>query len=357
MSPLLKQVSDAGVSGVKRKSSPWEMTPADFFTESQEARRLFARLVNANEADIAIVPSASYGMATAAKNLPIDKSQHIIVLEDQFPSNIYCWQELAKSKGAALKTIPVPTDKDWTSAVLENIESTTAMAALPHCFWTDGSLLDLEAIGTRLREVGAKLALDVTQSLGAMPLDVQKIKPDFLVAACYKWLLGPYSVGFLYVAPDQQTGAPLEHNYINRKGSENFARLVDYQEEFQPGATRFDMGERANFALMPMAIAALQQILDWGVQDIYKTLAAKTAALAEAGQEIGLTCVESHLRAGHFLGLEFTNGVPDTLLSKLAEDRIYVSVRGNSLRVTPHLYNTDEDADRLMSALRKTTGK
>ncbi len=357
MSPLLKQVSEAGISGVKRKSSPWEMTPSDFFTESQEARRLFARLINANEADIAIVPSASYGAATAAKNLPIGKSQHIIVLEDQFPSNIYCWQELAKSTGATLKTIPVPADKDWTSAILENIQNTTAIAALPHCFWTDGSLLDLEAIGIRLREVGAKLALDVTQSLGAMPFDVQKIKPDFLVAACYKWLLGPYSVGFLYAAPDQQTGAPLEHNYINRKGSENFARLVDYQEEFQPGATRFDMGERANFALMPMAITALQQILDWGVQDIYKTLAAKTAALAEAGREIGLTCAEPHFRAGHFLGLEFTNGVPDTLLSKLAEDRIYVSVRGNSLRVTPHLYNTDEDADRLMAALRKTTGK
>ncbi len=357
MSPLMTSVSEAGIRGIMRKSNPWELSPVDFFTESAEARRLFAELINARESDIAIIPAASYGLAVAARNITIEPGQHILVLQDQFPSNIYCWQELCKEQDGKIKTIEAPANKDWTSKVLAEINTETAVAALPHCLWTDGGLLDLEKIGARLREVGAKLVLDVTQSLGAMPLDIARIKPDFLIAAAYKWLLGPYTVGFMYIAPDHQDGIPLEHNWINRKGSEDFSTLVDYQNDFQPGAVRFDMGQRANFALMPMAVTALRQLLDWGVENIYETLTARTTLIADAGRDMGLSSVPLSHRAGHFLGLEFKGGVPKTLLQALAADKIFVSARGNSLRVTPHLYNNDQDTARLIQALEKVTGR
>lgn len=353
MSPFLNSVTQAGINGIMRKANPWSLSPVDFFTESDVARQLFADIIGAGPKDIAIIPAASYGIGIAARNLQLQKGQHILVLEDQFPSNIYAWQELAKENEAEIRTISKPADQDWTTAVLQSIGPKTAIAALPHCLWTDGGLLDLEKIGEALRTVGAKLVLDVTQSLGAMPLDINKVKPDFLIAASYKWLLGPYSVGFMYAAPEHQDGIPLEHNWLNRKGSEDFSRLVDYQEDFQPGAIRFDMGQRANFALMPMAVEALRQILEWGVQNIYETLTQKTAAIAEQGQQIGLQSVPLEYRAGHFLGLQFDQGVPKTLLKELAEDNIYVSARGNSLRVTPHLYNTEEDADKLIHSLKK----
>ncbi len=357
MSPLLKSVAKAGVEGVMKKATPWTLTPTDFFTESNAARNLFAQLINAKATDIAIIPSASYGISVAAKNLKIEGDQHILVLNDQFPSNIYSWQELCKETSAHIKTIAQPLDHDWTSAVLGAITPKTAIAALPNCLWTDGGLLDLEKIGEKLRSVGAKLVLDVTQSLGAMPLDIQKVQPDFLIAASYKWLLGPYSVGFLYAAPHQQNGLPIEHNWLNRKGSEDFSKLVDYQDDFQLGAVRFDMGQRANFALMPMAVEALRQILEWGVAEIYETLTHRTGEIAEYGTKLGLASVPLKYRAGHFLGLEFKGGVPETLLKQLAADNIFVSARGNSLRVTPHLYNTDHDADRLLNALKKHLGK
>ncbi|USG62710.1 aminotransferase class V-fold PLP-dependent enzyme [Sneathiella marina] len=351
MSPQLKSVRTAGYYGVDRKSSPWEMTPTDFFTLPDQARSLFGQMVNADASSIAIIPSASYGLAIAAKNIAVSAGQKILVLQDQFPSNVYCWNELSARTGAEVVTIKTPADFDWTTAVLAAIDDDTAIAALGHIHWTDGSLLDLEAIGDKLRAHGAKLVLDITQSIGALPFDVAKIQPDFMIAATYKWMLGPYSLGFMYVAPEHHSGEPLEYNWLNRGGSENFSGLVDYRNDYQEGALRFDMGERANFSLMPMAIAALEQLLEWGVTNIQETLSLRTRAIAERCSELGMQAIPEPLRAGHFLGLRHRDGLPANLLETLVAENIYISVRGASLRITPHLFNTDQDADRLVLAL------
>ncbi|MAL78092.1 MAG: aminotransferase [Sneathiella sp.] len=353
MGPFLKTVRAAGHMGIDRKSLPWMVSPADFFSESEKARSLFATLVGARPDDIAIVSSASYGLATAAKNIPFERGQKILLLEDQFPSNVYCWRELARRKGGKILTVKTPADQDWTAAILSAIDKDVAIAALPHNHWTDGALIDLVAIADALRKQGAKLVLDVTQSLGANPLDLAAVKPDFMVAAAYKWLLGPYSVGFMYIAPEYHDGEPLEYNWLNREGSEDFAGLVDYADGYQAGARRFDMGERANFALMPAAIAALEQILDWGVLEIQQTLTAKTREIADRTAEFGFTSLPESFRAGHFLGLRCTGGLPADLPAKLTAENIHISVRGSSMRITPHLFNNDADTDKLVTALKK----
>ena len=133
--------------------------------------------------------------------------------------------------------------------------------------------------------------------------------------------------------------------------SGGFSR-TDYAEDFQPGARRFDMGEAAQFANMPVAVAALEQLLAWGVDEIQQTLSVFTATIAERAAPLGLSSDDASLRAGHYLGLRLPGGVPDGLLERLAQEQVYVSVRGTSIRVTPHLYNTDADADRLLDVLR-----
>ncbi|MEM8950159.1 MAG: aminotransferase class V-fold PLP-dependent enzyme [Pseudomonadota bacterium] len=351
MSPLARSVAEAGVKAIQRKVSPWTVKPEDFFTESERARALFARLVNARADDIAIVPAVSYGLAAAAQNLEVQAGDAMLVLAEQFPSNVYTWRELAKSSGADMLTVDRPSDGDWTRAILERLDDRVAVTALPHCHWTDGGIVDLEAIGERCRAVGSALVLDITQSIGALPFDIAKVQPDFMVAGGYKWMMGPYSLGFLYVAPHHQTGQPLEQNWITRAGSENFARLIDYRDDYQPGARRFDVGERSNFALMPQIIAALELLLDWTVPAIAETLADKTAAIAERARNIGLAPMAANRRAGHFLGVRFPDGLPDGLQERLADNQVYVSLRGDSLRVTPHLYNNERDVDRLFSVL------
>lgn len=351
MAPLMRSVVAAGERGVRKKSRPWNIVAPDFFTESERARALFAAIVNSRPDDVALVPSVSYGISVAARNLPIGPGQRIALLAEQFPSNVYPWRAVAANTGAELSTIARPEDGDWTRAVLATIDERTAVVALPHCHWTDGGIVDLDRIGHQCRATGAALVADITQSVGALPFDTRAIRPDFAVAAGYKWLLGPYSLGFMYVAPKWHDGAPIEHNWITRRGSQDFSRLVDYVEAYEPGARRYDMGERTNFHLMPMAVTAQEQVLAWGVDAIANTLAKKTSAIAERARALGLIASPPECRAGHFLGLRFPAGVPAELRARLAEEQVFVSVRGDSMRVTPHLYNTDADVERLFSAL------
>ena len=327
MAPLMHSVVEAGIRGARRKARPWEITAPDFFSDGAHARSLFARIVNARAEDVAIVPAASYGMAVAARNLPLGTGQTVLVLADQFPSNLYPWRAAAARAGAEVVTVDAP-DGDLTAAVLAAIDERTAVAALPHCRWTDG----------------------------ALPIDLAKLRPAFAASACYKWLMGPYTFGFLYVRPDYHDGEPLEYGWAPRAGSEDFARLVDYRDEYAPGARRYDMGESANFHLTPMAIAGLEQVLAWGVGNVASTLGARTAAIAERARAIGLGSQPAALRAGHFLGLQFAGKIPRGLLETLARENVYVSVRGSSVRITPHLYNTDADVDRLFAALERVLG-
>jgi selenocysteine lyase/cysteine desulfurase len=353
LSPLLNSVATLGEQGVRRKAAPWTITADDFFRDSERLRHQFATLINGQSSEMSIVPAASYGVAIAARNVRLKRNQEVLVLEGQFPSNYYAWLRLAQRVGASLRTVRRPSDGDWTSAVLASLTVRVAVLAVPNCHWADGGILDLEVIGAECRARNIALVLDLTQSLGALPFDVRRIRPAFAVAAAYKWLLGPYSMALLYVDEEYQNGEPLEDNWIARRGSERFSAVSEYTNEFAAGARRFDVGERANFALVPMAIGAIEQLLTWGVANIAYTLGSFNARLAEALAAVGLRTFPRQYSALHFLSLELPASVPPDFATTLARDNVFVSVRGRSLRVTPHLYNTAEDADRLLASLAR----
>jgi selenocysteine lyase/cysteine desulfurase len=356
MSPQLRAAREVGERAVSRKSRPWELTPDDFFEEAEEVRTLFARLVGGDADGVAIVPAVSYGISVAAANVTVREGQKILILEDQFPSNVYAWRGLAEQSGARLVTVPRPEDFDWTHALLEEIDADTAVVAVPNCHWTDGSLVDLARVGESVREAGAALVVDGIQSLGAHPFDVSEVRPDFLVASSYKWLLGPYGAGFMYVGERYREGNPIEHNWINRRGSQDFSQLVAYQDAFQPGARRYDVGERSNFILLPMASEALRQLIDWEVENISETIGALTDLIEEKAQELGIVTTPKERRARHMIGLMLGPEAPDDLATRLTTHDVFVSVRGESVRLSPHLYNTEEDVDRLFEVLGRVTG-
>src|SRR5690349_4041297 len=116
MSPLLRSASAAGQTALARKAQPWRIAAADFFTESEVARALFAELIGADADGVALIPSASYGLSLAAANLTAGTGRRILLLEDQFPSNVYPWQDLAARTGGIIATVPRPDDLDWTDA-------------------------------------------------------------------------------------------------------------------------------------------------------------------------------------------------------------------------------------------------
>jgi selenocysteine lyase/cysteine desulfurase len=356
MSPQLRPAREVGEKAISRKSRPWEITPDDFFEDAEEIRALFARLVGGDADGVAIIPSVSYGISIAAANVPVREGEKIVILEDQFPSNVYAWGGLAEQSGARLVTLPRPEDLDWTRALLEEIDTDTAVVAVPNCHWTDGSLVDLASVGESVREAGAALVVDAIQSLGAHPFDVSEVRPDFLVAASYKWLFGPYGVGYMYVGEEYREGKPIEHNWINRRGSEDFSGLVDYQDAFQPGARRYDVGERSNFALLPMAAEALRQLIDWGVENVSETIGTLTDLVEERAVALGIVTIPKERRARHMIGLMLGPDAPDDLATRLTTHNVYVSVRGPSVRVSPHLYNTESDVYQLFDVLERVAG-
>ncbi len=353
MSPLSNAVAAASREGVDRKRRPWMLAAHDFFTLTDSARAAFARLLGAPATadDIALVPASSYGTAVACANLPVSAGQTVLMLAEEFPSTRLSWRERTRAVDATLVEIPCPPDHDWTSAILAAITDCTAVAALPAVHWIDGAVIDLVRVARRLREVGAALVLDLTQSLGARPFPLAEVDPDFLVVAAYKWLLAPYSTGFLYVAPRRQPGQPLENHWFGRAGAQNFNTL-GASDAFQPGARRFDVGEPANFALLPGAIAAIEQILAWEVARIEATTGAFTDAIAARAARLGLIATPADQRARHYLCLKAPGGLPADLATTLARHGVHASIRGGRmLRITPHVYNEAWEVDRLFSVL------
>lgn len=359
VAPAMNRVREAGVQALDKCSRPWELTAHDWFDPGEKLRSLFARIIGADSDNIALIPSVSYGMAVAAKNISLRPSQKIIVLEQQYPSNYYAWRELSKESGAEMITIARPPDDNWTAAVLEKIDAQTGLVTLPNCHWTDGTLLDLETIAKAARKVGACLVVDASQSAGAYPIDIVRIQPDFLVTVAYKWLLGPYGLAYLYA--DQKyhrDGKPIEQSWLIRKGAENFAGLVDYQDDLKAGARRFDSGEYSSFVKIPMAIAALEQVLEWGPENIQSTLSVLTDKISARARGAGLQTSDRKRRAGHMLGVRFPKDKIELLARRLSEDQVYISWRGASMRISPHLYNDEADVDRLCGLLERFgTGK
>jgi selenocysteine lyase/cysteine desulfurase len=352
LSPQLINIRQAGISGMDKKAFPWTIKMDDWFKPGEDLRSLFAKIINAGKDSVALVPSVSYGTAIAARNISLRANQKIILLDRQYPSNVYAWRELSKESGAEIVTVAKEAGQNWTEAILEKMDEHTGLVAIPNCHWTDGSLIDLEVISRKTKSISAKLVIDASQSVGAYPLDIQKIKPDFLVSVGYKWLMGPYGLGYIYC--DQkywEAGAPIEHGWLNRKGSEDFTRLVDYQDDLQPGARRFDAGEYPDFVKIPMAIAALTQVLEWGVANIQETLSGITGEIEMRARKAGYETPQREHRTGHMIGIKIPDDQISRIGKKLSEHKVFVSFRGSSMRVAPHLYNDLDDVRRLFEFL------
>lgn len=354
--PQLNASRDALLTSVQAKSHAWQRAPAHFFDDAETLRGLAKQLFGGTADGWAMVPAASYGLASAARAIEptLRPGDGVLLLAEDFPSNVLTWRRVAASTGAQLHTVPTPADGDWTTALLAAIHPglnpSLRVVAVPSCHWTNGAAIDLVAVGAACRAAGSALVVDATQSLGAAPLSVDAVQPDFLVAAGYKWLLCPYGTGLLFVAPRWREARPLEESWLSREGAEDFAALVNYADAYQPGARRFDVGEKG-IPTLPGAIAALQQLQRWGVPAIAATLAAINARIAEALTALGFGVLPAALRMPHILGATLPAGCQANLVAVLRAQDIHISQRGQSLRFAPHLHVSDGDLQRLLSAL------
>ena len=309
-----------------------------------------------NHQRIAIIPSVSYGISTVAKNVKLSSKQHILLVEEQFPSNYYPWKNVVNDSGASIKIVAPPnTDHrtaNWNEKILDSINQDTALVSISHTHWADGTRFNLKEIRRRTRDVDALLVVDGTQSVGAMPFDVADIQPDALICAGYKWLMGPYGITLGYFSEYFDNGSPLEEGWIARYNSEDFTNLVNYQDDYQPKALRYDVGQRSNFILVPMMGKALEIVIAWQPEQVQQYCRDISVSSIEMLLEAGFWIEEEDLRGHHLFGIQLPKKMPlEKLQNTLKQAKISVSVRGKSVRVSPHLYNEERDLSYLAECL------
>lgn len=358
LSPSFKAVTEAGIKAIQEKSTPYVIPTTDFFEPVTELKKLFAELIDTEEYDrIATISSVSYGMAVVANNIVLKSTDEVLLIEEQFPSNYYIWKRLTDKYGAKLTIVKQPktTDdcgKQWNKDILNAINENTALVAIGLVHWSNGTIFDVNAIREKTSENNALLIIDGSQSVGALPFSIQEIKPDALVCAGYKWMFGPYGCGYAYYGSYFDDGIPIEENWANRLHSEQLAKLTEYQSEYKPLASRYVMGESGSFIYVQMQIAALKQVIEWtprAIQEYCKNIS-KDAVLKL--KEIGCRIENDDDRAHHMFGVELPKNTNLNLLKeKFKEKSVFVSFRGNYVRISCHLYNTVKDFDILVKCI------
>jgi len=354
ISPLSLKVEKAINKGCKLETEPWKIDPEfHFFHQIKETKIIFSNLFNISYKNVSLIPSASYGISTAANNIKLTKTKNkILILKDQFPSNVYPWMELSKKQEGVLEIIDDLNETTLTEEIINKISEEVAVVAIPNIRWTDGYIIDLKKVSGACKKFDVNLILDLTQSAGAMQIDLKEINPEFAIIANYKWMLGPYSTGFLYISDKFIDGAPLEETWIGRKNSQDFSKLTDYQSLYNSDSIRFDMGQRANFSLLPGVKAALEQLHDWSIKKIENTLYQNNMIICKGLSELGFEILSEKNRAPHFISARLPGYDGDSLINNLKKNKIFISERSGYLRITPHLWNNEEDFFKLINCLK-----
>ena len=363
MGPMPRPVLAAGEAALALRAMPAALKPADFFEPAERVREQCARLVDASPEGVAFVATVADGLADVAANLEPHPGQNVVVLGDQFPSNVYPWRRW-RAGGVTLRSVAPPAAdardraawrdrcRAWNERVVDAIDRDTLLVAVEQAHWTDGTLFDLDRIGERARRVGAAFVIDGTQTVGAMPLDCGAIRPDALVVHAYKAMLANYGLGFAVFSERFAQGRPVSESWLLRAGSEDFARLVDYQDAYAPGMRRFDTSTRANPLLIGMLEAACRLLLEWWPARIREYLLSIESRAIARLRAAGFGIADDDLRAANLFGIALPPGLaPEPVRAALAERRIHVSVRGTAVRVSPHMCNDEADLDALATAL------
>jgi selenocysteine lyase/cysteine desulfurase len=359
MSPLLKSVEKIGHEAVSKKCLPFEITAEDFFTDVKKIKKTFAEFIEVKDyQNTAIIPSVSYGISTVANNIKLESGDEILIVDAQFPSNVYAWQKVAEKNNAKIKIISPPEafqsrGEIWNQSILEAITNKTAVVAISPAHWADGTLFDLKNIRKKTKTHNALLIIDGAQSIGALPFSVKDIEPDAVITVGYKWLLGPYGLGMAYFSDYFNDGEPIENNWINRKDSENFGGLVNYENQYQPKAGRYNMGECSNFNLVPMLTKSIEQLAEWNQKNIQDYCQNISASAINELRSMGCFIEDDTYRSKHLFGVYLPSHINlDKLKTKFNQNNIYVSFRGNAIRVSPNVYNSKEDFERLVDCFK-----
>jgi selenocysteine lyase/cysteine desulfurase len=349
VSPLSTRVGAAMHALTDRMvAEPFADIRADALATLVDLRRRLAALINARSVDeIALMPNTAAGINTAALSLPLRPGDNVLVLDGDYPANIYPWMNLAH-RGILTKLIPAREGGLDLDLLASRMDSRTRVVAMSTVVFATGFRNDLAAVGRLCRERNVYFVVDGIQSLGALPFDVQAANVDFLACGSQKWLLGPPGGGFLYVRRELLDNL-VPGAYAGTNSVVDAENFLDYNFTLLPTAERFHIGSQ-NFAGMIGLHASVVLIQEIGVERIAERVLALAGAAIGALQECGRRVVVSapERRSGIVI---VEDDDPAATCERLKAASVIAVPRGRGLRFAPHFYNTEAEIMRAVKAL------
>ncbi len=312
----------------------------------------FAKLINAKTEEIALVENTSTGMNIAANVLHFPHGSKIVTTDLEYPAVVYPF--LRKGLDVKVEYVKNVNGKILLEDLEKAVDDKTAAVAISHVEYVNGFRNDIRAISETAHSHGAYVIVDAIQAAGAIPIDVKKDDVDFLTTACYKWLLSPSGVAYLYVK--EELVKKSEPPYVGWASVKNEVfETIDFWDiwnlQLSETASRFEVGSPSVISIVG-AREALKLLLNVGIDNIEKRILKLTDRLIDSVKDLGLklqTPEEKQHRSGI---VNFKIGKPREIVEKLAQEDIVVSARANGIRVSPHFYNTEEEIDKLVKEIK-----
>jgi selenocysteine lyase/cysteine desulfurase len=320
------------------------------FPETKRARLLAAKLLNCHPEEIAFVKNTSEGINLVANGLHFSRGDNIVTTAVEFPANIYPWMNLREA-GVLLKMVPEDKGRIPLERIVELIDERTRVVTISSVQFGSGFRTDLAALGQACQERGVLFCVDAIQSLGCVPINVRAMKIDFLSADGHKWLLGPEGAGIFYCR--HELLGLLRPSQVGWLGVKNAQNFTDYKLEFRDDARRFDSGSYNLVGIWGLG-AALEWLLEIGIDEIWERVRTLTDRLAEGVRAKGYRLVSSRAPAEASGVVAFVSDTHDhtRVVNHLRQEyRTVIAAREGRLRVSPHFYNTEEEIDQLIEHL------
>jgi cysteine desulfurase/selenocysteine lyase len=353
MGPLPERARAAVEAYNRRRSDIHSMRGADFEPVLARARRAAARLVGADDDEIALLPNTSHGLNLAALTLPLETGRRVLVSDREFPANVYPWLAMRDVRGARVDVIPTdPQGSPDEARLLEELaRGDVGILAVSAVQFTSGWVADLEALGRACRAHGAFLVVDAIQAVGQMPVDVRAAEVDVLATGCHKWLCSPFGTGFTYVRRTLiERMEPRVVGWSSMAASGDLERVLDYAPGWVAGARRFEVATQPWQDFAGMAEAA-ELLLDAGPARIQAHVRGLLDPLAAWLAERGIEVVSDPRPERRSAIFAFTMADAAGAHRALHRAGVGCVVREGAVRLSPHLYNQPEDIGRVMDVL------
>jgi selenocysteine lyase/cysteine desulfurase len=355
--PMPKVSLKAVQAALEDKKFPHHKPDSTFFELPRRIRANIARIINGKPEDVAITTGASTGAIAVAHGIQWHPGDEVITATNEFPLHYTTWLPMQEREGIKVRVVS-PRDRFLTADdLIAALTPKSRLLSVSHVRYDDGSLLDAARLANACHSNGTLLLLDVSQSCGAVPIDLKQIDADFLICAGYKWLLGPFGTGFFWVKHQHlSTLRPDAYNWMAVAGSDNFAALDFKDPKPAEAANRWDAAEWASY--FNFNLVAMNTSVEFAANAGAENVTAHNRKLIDFMFErlpkdrcIAASPLDSAKRGPYGC---FTARSPEktvALYDKLRKENVVVSLRGGSIRVSPYLYNSERDIDRLISVI------